>query len=175
MTISPDSLRGKILLLLIEKILIGIFVAIVLSIMQFQFNEYQKDRDRVKQISQFRVDLLLKEREDLDKLFDDYNKLFSELSSLDKIPEESRNKLFDINEEIVHTISKVGNFIDKKENNSSKQLELLKSEISTLTVNFTSNHMGDSEARDEIFKVNNRLIKSLDLITNSAVSLINKK
>lgn len=175
MKISPDSLRGKIFLILIDKVLIGIFLAIVFSIMQLQFNESQRDRDRVKQISQFRIDLLLKERGDLDSLFDDYNKLFSELSSLDKIPEESRNKMFDINEEIVNTISKMDFLIEKEGNESSEQLKLLKSEISMLTVNLTSNQMGDVEAREAIDKVNDHLIKSLDIITNSTISLINKK
>lgn len=90
---DPDTFKGKVWLSVIDKVIIGFFAAIILAGLQYWSHKYQEILDASISVSKIYSGILLKQREDIIGLMENYFLLLETIKDEGKAPTKDQEKL----------------------------------------------------------------------------------
>jgi len=92
---NPDTFKGKVWLIVIDKVIIGVFVAIILVGLQYLSHKYQEILDASISVSKIYTGIILKQREDIIDLMEKYFLLLEKIKAEGKAPTKKQKKSID--------------------------------------------------------------------------------
>lgn len=157
---DPNSFKGRIVLSLIDKIIIGSVAALIVLLFNAKYSEYQKVREQKIAVARIQTEILLQHRGEFIRAMQEYFLLLDKIGYDEKLERDSPVQLTKILKKIEFAVSNLGtidSLIKKEaapiltsvENLNASLRNLYRSHESDFAITEDAIHQGDNEIRKE--------------------------
>lgn len=157
---DPNGFKGRIVLSLIDKIIIGSVAALIVLLFNVEYSKYQKVREQKIAVARIQTEVLLQHRGEFIRAMQEYFSLLDTIKYDEKLEPASLVQLTRIFNEIEFTVSNLSTIdslikneaapiLISVENLNSNLRNLYRSHETDFAKVETTIHQGDSEIRKE--------------------------
>lgn len=157
---DPNSFKGRIVLSLIDKIIIGSVAALIVLLFNAEYSKYQKVREQKIAVARIQTEVLLQHRGEFIRAMQEYFSLLDKIKYDEKVEPGSLVQLTKILSEIEFTVSNMstidplikkeaGLILTSVENLNSSLRNLYRSHETDFSAVEIAIRQGDSEIRNE--------------------------
>lgn len=118
---DPNSFKGKIILSIVDKIIIGSVAALIVLLFNAKYSEYQKIREQSVAVSKIYTDILMQHRGELLRSMQNYFSVLNEIRYNEKVEAAHLIQLSKIKNEMDLTVTNL-NTIDSQIKKSAEPL-----------------------------------------------------
>jgi len=157
---DPNSFKGRIVISLIDKIIIGSVAALIVLLFNAEYNKYQKAREQKIAVARIQTEVLLQHRGEFIRAMQEYFSLLDKIKYDEKLEDSGLVQSTKILNEIKFTVSNmstIDSLIKKEAGPILTSVESLNSSLRTLHRSYETDfavveialRQGDSEIRKE--------------------------